>query len=321
LNWRNIVTGAANNWPAKALSLVLAIVLFVFHRMSTLETRFFSTPMVIEHLEGIVPASLYPRMVRVSIRGDANSIYSILEGDIETYVDMTMFNTPGTHVVPVQWRKTGMIQGAQPLQISVDPAQITLSVDYRISKLVPVIASFRGQVETGYNMTSFSLYPPQVIIDGPAELMGSISELHTEFIDLGGRRSDFTITANILRSDPLIAIRGGETTEFAGNISQIIPARNITNVPIAVIGVREGFTAELEINTASIHLEGDNLDAVSSFVPPPEFLRVDCSWISEPGTYVLRVLTGTAENIIFRAEPMEVTVRITQTEEEEEEDY
>jgi len=46
------------------------------------------------------------------------------------------------------------------------------------------------------------------------------------------------------------------------------------------------------------------------------FLSVDCSGITEPGIYVLRVLTGSYENIIFRSEPVELTVRIGQEEDE-----
>jgi len=277
LKFRFLLARASNNWPAKALSLVLAILLFVFHRMSTLETRFFSVPVMIEHLDGMMPASPYPQIIRLSVRGESGSVYSILEGSIETFLDMTDFNTPGIYVVPVQWRKTGITPGAQPLQISVEPAQITLAIDYRISRLVPVIANFRGQVETGYDMTGFDIYPSQVIIDGPAQLMSGISRLYTEMIDLGGRSGNFTMTANILQSDPLIAIRGYGITEFTGFINQIVPARNISNVPIAITGLREGFTAELEMDTANIHLEGENLEEVNSFTPPPEFLMVDLS--------------------------------------------
>ena len=310
MNWRKLFAVAVENWPAKVLSLGLAIILFVFHRMSILENRFFSTPLVIERLGAMMPSSPYPRMIRVSIRGEANSIYSILEDDIEAYIDMGNFDTPGTYLVPVQWRKKGTAQGVEPLQITVDPGEITFSLDNKISKFVPLTANFTGQVEAGFNMTSYSLNPSQVIIDGPADIMSGISELSTELIDLDGRRGDFSVTANILYRNPLVIIRGSGTTEFYGNISQIIPVRNILNVPIVITGIRDGFTGEPEIKTGSIHLEGDNLEAVNIFDPAPDFLRVDCSGISEPGTYILRVLSGTAENVSLRTEPREVTVRI-----------
>ena len=299
------------NWPAKVLSLGLAIILFVFHRMSTLEDRFFSVPLKVESATTLMPSSSYPRMIRVGLRGEANSIYPIQDSDIEVYVDMGKFNVPGVYTVPVQWRKTGTALGVEPLQITVDPREITLSLDNRISKVVPLTANLQGQVEDGYTMTSYSLNPAQVIIDGPAELLWSVTEVNTEPIDLDGHRSDFVTTINILNSDPLMIIRGNGTTEFHGNISQIIAVRNITGVPITVTGLAGGLMGEPEIKVGSIHLEGETQAVLDNFDPPPDFLKVDCSGISKPGTYVLRILSGTAEDMKVRLDPEEVAVKIS----------
>jgi hypothetical protein len=163
-------------------------------------------------------------------------------------------------------------------------------------------------------MTYYFLNPNQIIIDGPAGLMGAISEMHTELIDLDGRQDNFYMTANILNNEPLIVIRGRGTTEFYGTINQMIPVRNISNLPITVTGIRAGFAGELEINVASIHLEGENQEEVGRFEPPPDFLRVDCSGISEPGIYILQILTEAAENISFRVEPAEVRILISHAE-------
>ncbi|MCL2007620.1 MAG: CdaR family protein [Treponema sp.] len=305
-----------NNWPAKILSLTLAIIIFVFHRMVTLEERFFSSPLIIENLDGMIPSSYYPRMIRVTLRGETHGIYSIMEEDIEVFIDMEDFIIPGTYRVPVQWRKKGTAIGVDPLQVSIDPAEIIFSLDTRISRLVPVIARFRGQVEPGFIMTSFSLNPNQIIIDGPAGLMGAISELPTELIDLDGRQGNFSLTSNIIIDDPLILFRGRGTTEFNGIISQVIPVQNISNLPIIITGIREDFEAELEVNTGNLHIEGENQEDLVAFVPPPDFLRVDCSGISEPGIYILRVLTGYAPNMSLRVEPAEVSIRITLAEQD-----
>jgi len=317
LNSRKLIAKLVENWPAKVLCIGLAIILFIYHRLSTLEQRFFSVPLSVEHLGALMPSSSYPRMVRVTLRGEANSIYPILEDDIEVYVNMEIFDKPGSYTVPVQWRKKGTAQGVEPLQITVDPIEITVSLDLKISKFVPLTASLEGQVESGYTMTSYSLNPTQVIIDGPVELMGSISALNTEPIILDGRSGDFSVTVNILNRDPLIVIRGYGTTVFNGNISQIIPVRNISNVPITITGLAEGLTGELETRTGSIHLEGVNQEVLDNFQAMPGLLTVDCSGINSPGTYVMKVLTGIAENIILRTDPVEVTARISLEEEEE----
>ena len=298
------------NWPAKVLSLGLAIILFVFYRMYSLETRSFLAPVTIENLSNMTPSSPYPRMIRVSLKGEAKSLYSFLEEDIEPYVDMDEFKVPGTYKAPVKWRKKSTAQDVEPLQITVDPMEITFSLDYKLSKFVSLVANFEGLVETGYNMTSYSLNPNQVIIEGPVSLLGGISELQTESIDLSGRRSDFLVTTTILNPNSQILIRGEGLTEFSGTITQIIPVRNITDVPIVITGIREGFTAELEVKTGSIHLEGDNQAAVEAFRPTEDFLKVDCSGIDEPGIYILRVITGAASGVSLRTEPREVKIQI-----------
>ena len=316
MNIEKLFLKITENWPIKVLSLGLAIILFVFHRMSILEDRYFSVPLRVEHRDRLMPSSSYPGMVRVNLRGEANSIFAVQESDIEVYIDIEKYELPGVYTVPVQWRKLGTAVMVEPLQITVEPGEVTLSLDQRISKIVPINANFRGQVEAGHAMTSYLLNPSQVIIDGPAELIWRTQGVTTEAIDLDGRRSDFSAPVNILNSDSLIMIRGSGATEFYGNISPIIPVRNIVNVPINITGMQEGLSGELETRTASMRLEGVNQDAIAGFNPPPEFLRIDCSGIGEPGVYVLRVLAGSFVNFNLIIDPAEVTIKINHSGEE-----
>jgi YbbR domain-containing protein len=302
---------AAENWPAKVLSLALSIILLIYHRMSLLETRVFYTPVVVEQLNAMMPSNSYPRIIKVSLKGESQNLNSILEEDIEAYVNLKEIKTPGTYNIAVQLRKKGTAQGVEPLQITLDPMEITFSMDHRVSKFVPVVVNFIGQVETGYNMNSYSIDPNQVVVEGPATLMGNLSELYTDYIDLSARRSDFFVSAPILHSDPLIVIRGEGSVNFSASISQIIAVRNVPNVPIAITGLDEQFAGELKTATANVRIEGFNRDAVESFVLPYGFLKVDCSQISESGEYVLSVLSGTVAGLSFRVEPRETRIEIT----------
>lgn len=310
MTFKKLLAKAIENWPVKVLSIGLAIVLFIFHRMSLLEERFFSVPLIIEQRSSLMPSSPYPTMIRVSLRGEANSIYPILEEDIEVYADLGAYVSPGTYNVPVQWRKKGTAANPAALQITVDPIEFPLTLDHKISKFVPLSVNLRGQVEPGHVMTSYTLEPPRIIIDGPAGLMISIASLNTAEIDLDGRNSDFSVSVNIINPDPLVILRGDGTTQFHGIISRLIPVRNITNVPIALTNLAEGLGAELEVKAGSLHLEGGTQDVVDRFMLPPNFLWVDCSGISEPGTFILELKTGNAGNIRVNAEPREVAIRI-----------
>jgi hypothetical protein len=306
-----MLSKAIEHWPAKVLSIFLAVFLFAFHRMSTLEVRFFSVPLNVEAQGNLIPSSSYPRMIRVSLRGEPTSLYPILEDDFEDFVDFQAFDAPGTYHSPVQIRKKGSALGVEPLEISVDPIEISLSLDHRISKFVPLTASLRGRLDSGYSLSSYTLNPTQVIIDGPSELIANISELHTDFIDMEGRTGDFSIMVNILNRDPLIVIRGNGITEFRGFISRIIPVRNIADIPIRLKGLNEEkFLGESEVRAGSVHLEGRSQDEMDRFSPPLDFLWVDCSEISEPGSYTLKVEAAPVSSLNMTIEPAELVVHV-----------
>jgi YbbR domain-containing protein len=199
----------------------------------------------------------------------------------------------------------------EPLEISVDPMEIDLTLDHRISKFVPLTASLRGRMDSAYTLSSYTLNPTQVIIDGPSELLANISELHTDFVDLDGRTGDFSMMVNILNRDPLIVIRGNGITEFRGFISRIVPVRNIADIPIRLIGLDEElFIGESETRSGSVHLEGGNQDELDRFSLPMDFLWADCSEINAPGTYTLQVQTGPVSGLTMTVEPLEVIVHV-----------
>ena len=315
LNIKKIFVKAAENWPAKVLSIALAMILFVFHRMSTLSERFFSVPLILESQTNLVPANQYPRMIRITLRGEANSIYPIQEDNIQAYVDLAKFDAPGNYQAAVQIRKTGVALDVSPLEIRMDPGEVSLSLDHKISKFVPLKANIQGEVESGYILNSYSLNPTQVIIDGPSRLIGFISELNTDIIDLGGRAGDFSLNVNILNQDPLLVIRGSGITEFQGFISRIITVRNIQNVPVSVSGLDENFTGEPDSRYVSVHLEGRSQEDLDNFSLPADFLRIDCSAITEPGIYMLTIHGDVPAGITLAIDPPEMMIQIMSAEE------
>jgi YbbR domain-containing protein len=310
LNLRKLIAKGADNWPVKVLSIALAIVLFVFHRMSTLESRFFSVPLRTEHNASLIPASPYARMIRVSLRGDKNSIDPILEGDIEAYIDLRKYETEGWHRAPVQIRKLGTAQEVESLEITVDPMEISLELDQRKSKTLPLAADIRGSVADGYDLASRTLTPNQVTVDGPQRLLASITELSTGVVDLDGRNADFSVMVNILSPDPLLVIRGNRMAEFRGLIQKRVSVRNIEAIPITVQGLDQKFAWELDVTQGSVKAEGAQSE-LDSFVPPDSFLSVDASAIDREGTYTLPVAVSLPPELnLERWEPQEVLLTV-----------
>jgi YbbR domain-containing protein len=315
VDYKKILTRISEKWPAKVLSVVAAIFLFAFHRMGDLEERFFSVPLRLDMSSNLVPGSTYPRNVRVTLRGDANSIYPIEEDDIEVYADLTMFGEPGTYKVLVQIRKKGTAAEAETLEISLDPIEISLELDTKMSKYVPLSPAFQGYLESGYEMVSYTLEPNQVVIDGPLKLLTGISELSTESIDLRSRNTDFSSRVRIMNPNPLLVLRGDGMTDFQGFIRELIEIRNFDNLPITVTGLDDAFEALLEPATASVRIQSvqnqlDDFDAQN-------ILTIDCSAVNEEGSYDLPIIvTVGSELTVDRSEPETVRVTITRKGEE-----
>jgi len=208
-------------WPVKVISLIAAIIITIFHRMSTLETRNFSVPLRLETNNQFIPSGSFTDTVRVSLRGDSDSIHSIPEKDIEAYIDLNKYKNEGEYRIPVQIRKKGGALEIEPLEIKVIPAEISVNLEQKIVRNIPVSPVFRGTIAHGYELTSQSIIPDSVNAEGPRNIIESLYDFLTETIDLEGRYGNFSIFINIINENPLIVIHGNKMIEYRGTIRRI----------------------------------------------------------------------------------------------------
>jgi hypothetical protein len=309
-----LIARFAENWPPKVISIALALALLVFHRMSLLEERFFSAPLIVETANSLIPSSAYPGMVRITLRGDANTIYPIMEDDIQAYVDLNRHIEPGTYRAPVQIRKYGTAVRTETLEISVDPMELMISLDERLGKTVALEARFRGVVESGYELSSYALEPSHVAVEGPRSMVADLEKLPTEYIELTGRSEDFTAAARILNDNPLLLVRGSGFVDFHGTVREKQRVESFDDLPISMEGLDDRFAGELEIPRGSVRIEGgqaifDRADGRALR------LYVDCSAIDSPGDFLLPVVVFFPHLFtIIRQDPQQVTVHILRKE-------
>jgi hypothetical protein len=301
------------------LSVVAAIILFVFHRLGNIQERFFSVPLHLEISNSLVPSSSYPRSIRVTLKGDANSIYPVEEDDIEAYLDLTRYREPGSFKTPVQIRKKGTALEVENLEIIVEPMEVAMELDTKLSKYVPIVPNLAGSPERGHELVSYTLEPNQMVIDGPLNLISGVAELTTDFIDLESRNEDFTVHLKVMNPNPLLVIRGDGMTEFRGFIRESIMIRSFDSIPISVTGLSGDF-AMPEAGFGSLRLEGAQR-LIEGFEPPENILFVDASGITGPGIYTLPVNASVPEAFtLSRQEPSEITLEIVEADESAGED-
>jgi YbbR domain-containing protein len=293
------------------ICVVIALILFVFHRTNSLEERLFSVPLIIEIDDTMAPASVYTEVIHITLRGEPSNIRTVLAEDIEAYIDLKDMGK-GAHRVPVQTRKKGASASIEPLEISVDPLEISLALDFKISKHVQLNANIQGLAQQGYELISYTLTPDEAIIEGPLDVLSGIESLSTDTVALNGRSGDFSIMVNIINKDPLIQIRGTGMTEFQGSIREIIHRANFDDVPISITGLNQLFSARLGSAKGSVSIEGTQLN-MQDYQPDASLLFVDCSSIQEIGIYTLPVLVNLPSGMrLIRREPETLIVRVNE---------
>lgn len=287
---KNLTDKILENWPAKIVCLTLALLLFLFYRMSTLQERFFSVPLTIETNGDLVPATNYPRMVKIALRGEADNIYPIQENDIIAYIDLTNFNKEGDVQVLIQTRLKGTALDVAPLEVSVDPVELHLRLEHRMVKKVSVSPSFKGYPEAGFEFSGYALNHEQIEISGPRSAVEKITDLVSEPIELSGRNVSFEGSIKLVNQNNLVTLPANGEVQYTVTINQTTLVKNFNDVPFYFENLDPSFEVETDKVSGSIQLKGTQTD-LSEWVLPANALTILCENIVEPGVYSLSVQT------------------------------
>jgi hypothetical protein len=282
LNTRKFVDSILSNWPAKIISLAAAALLFLFYRVNTMDERFFSVPLEVDPPAGLAISKPYPKSARVTLRGKEEAIFSILEQDVEVYADFGRFQSEGQYRVPVRVARRGSSLNIEPLDIRVEPAEISVTLEQRIEKTVPLEPVIRGSPPPGYDLVQYTIIPDSIQISGARSLVNAIETVQLEEIDLEGRTEDFTEQVTVVEENPLVDYSTDRTIVFRGIVREAVIIKTFENVDIISIDLSPDLRLAEPLPKGSIRLQG-NQRAIEAL--PPEQLRlvIDCGDIEKPG--------------------------------------
>ncbi len=313
--WRKLKTDHViqrlfHNWPAKILSLVVALILLVFHDITRLEERYVNAPLQIEQHHALVPASQWPRQVRVRLRGERDDIARVLDEDLDVVLDLQRFAREGLVMVPVEVRRSGSALEASTLEITVEPQAVELTLEERLVKSVEVLPRTSGFVPAGYQLIRSVMTPSAVEIEGPRSVVEPISTVFSEDVDISSRREDFTERIRLVSPSPLIRFRGGNVVEFRGVIDEAIVMETYNSIEIFMTGLDEELVLGQPLPQGSMRIQARQLD-VENLAPGDIQLTVEASTIVEDGTFRLPVQPVVPPGfIVLRYEPTSVQVVI-----------
>lgn len=313
MNIKQTLLALTENWPVKVICFVFAVFLSELYRGTLLEKRYLVVPLTVKNESSLTPAEQYPTKVKVMLWGDAAATGSINEQDIVASIKISDINTEGTYQLPVETRLIGTFPSLGNIEISTEPAIITLRLAPSMRKQVPIMLSLRGIPADDYEITKSSLEPQTIEIEGPANLVEKVYSLNTEPFSVEARTHGFSTTARLLNNEPLISILGTGEAKVAVQISETTIQKQFSAIPIYFEKLKEGFSVTSDKTSGAIEVRGPK-KLLKTWNPPDHILTVSCETITESGVYTLPVETHQPEkysNIqIIQSSPQSVQITV-----------
>jgi YbbR domain-containing protein len=173
--------------------------------------------------------------------------------------------------------------------LTLIPASIHVSVPISQQggfRDVAVKVVVRGQVAAGYRLENISVFPPVVtVFASDPELVNSLpGVVETQPLDLQDAKDDIATRLALVLPEN-ITIVGAQTVQVAVGISPIQTSLTLLNQSINVIGLSEGFAAQVFPQVVDVIISGP-LPGLDALTPQDVIVTVDVTGLA-PGTYQL----------------------------------
>jgi hypothetical protein len=281
--------------PVKVICLTAAVILLLFHRVTTLTERFFSVPLDVTTPSGLAVASAYPKTVRITLRGAEESIFPILEEDVEANVNLDAHRSAGVYRAEVKVTRKGTAQNIEPLEITVEPQQVNFTLEPLIERRVSVVPDLRGSPAYGYELVQSVVSPANVVIRGARSRVQGVTGLPTEEIDLTGRTSSFASKVKLLLPNALVRIAGETSADFRATIQESMVMRQVDGVQVVPLDLSAHLALKAVPSSGNVKVQGAQL-VVDGVRGDQVRLLLDCSGVRRPGQYTLHVRPETLPN-------------------------
>jgi YbbR domain-containing protein len=252
--------------------------------------------------------------LEVEVSGAASQVERVAQARIT--LDVSDARTTITALAAL----TPVDDAGQPVDgITLDPGSIAISLpirprpDVREISVQPNLIGVDNMPE-GYLLSQLDYEPRSVLVSGPAELLDSLPEtIFTEAIDLRDRTAAFEASVPIeLPSRDLIVLAGGVITVRIG-ISTQTASQQFDNIPVEIIGLSDGLTAELSPATVSLLVTGPE-PQIAGLEARDIRVIVDLNQLAA-GTYPLipqpALAQGIAPEVTFSVLPASIDVQIS----------
>lgn len=276
-----------DRWPAKAICIVAACVLYMFNQHTSLERRSLAVRLNVLQEGEMLCTTHLPSSVSVTIRTNAENISHVNAEGITATLDLNYITKEGNFDVPVLVSLPSNLESLDPLEVTVYPEKIKVHLEKNISRAVKVVPYEIGRSPYGYMVKKISVTPPYVEIFGPRSIVENVNALEVGAVVIDEKTESFSERKRIINRNRLVKIDGASEVEVNVEVGFVQGTKSFSNVPIELKNLNPEF--EIEGNFfANFSIMGAQL-VLDEYEILPGVLSADLGAISEAGEYEIPV--------------------------------
>lgn len=247
----------------KITSLVLAVFLWMYVRTEEKPVQVISVPLEYQALpDHLAIGSDALDSVEVRVRAPETTIRHLSPRRFQARLSLEGA-APGEVTIPLSADNVRSPAGVEVLEVS--PPSVTLRLERRLTREVPLVARFKGRPAPGYEQDGYTLVPDKVIVEGPEGIVRQVRQGVTDEVDLSGRSASFETVVGLApdRGGVRILKDSGAVLRVSireQRVTRIFPGVRLwPNLPEGV-----DYRVRFEPETVTVVLEGtqEDLDRV-----------------------------------------------------------
>ncbi|MGP1458966.1 MAG: CdaR family protein [Treponema sp.] len=286
---KKLIEKLSENMLAKIICAVLALGIYVFHRISVLDKRSLTVPLTAVSNGAMTNVTELPRFVKVYVRTKTENAAAVSAAKIKASVNLDYYSGPGQYSVPVDIALSPDIMLVDPLEIIVKPESVPVRLDEKIVAYIPVEPALAGEPSHGYEIKNVFVSPSAVKVMGASSVVKGLKQVFTSKVNVKGASIDFSAAVKLDNIVPIVQVFPESDFAVTVDIEPIPMEKTFSNVKIDVLHLKDGLKIEKELPNVSFTAAGV-MPVLEKYELLPDAVAVDCAGIEEAGAYELPVI-------------------------------
>lgn len=275
------------NWILKLLCVVLAFAVWQSVRASiSFERVVANIPLVVTAGDGHAVLDQSSDVVSIRFRGSREDISFISRDQVALEVDISDRPDHLRQTIRLLPRHVKTLSRAQAIRLY--PAEVTVTMDREVERLLPVKAAFEGMLPDGIQLEKAVCVPASVRVRGAEQRLLDLEQVRTVPISLDGRYNSFkTHVAVAANGQPWTAEPARVSVEL--ELVERVADRRIENIQVRpLLASDDSRVVKIRPEKVDIILRGSP-QRVESLKMADVYAYVDCTELAEPAEYEVPV--------------------------------